>query len=283
MICLIISLEYENEYYKLKEKLYMPNIIFYFSATGNSYLIAKSLQKKLGETILAPLLKAKEYKVTEYNIVGFVLPVYYTHIPEIALKALNDISLRNSQQTFALATYGLSWGYALQDIREALSDSDVILQEYKIKMPGNYILEYGAFPERYQERVLKKAERQMSRIADLILSNKKTEYIGPNLLARMFHRRSDKQKSLFAKIGSEFYAKEQCMHCYQCVKLCPTKNISFIDGNVIWGNKCTQCMACVQWCPQNAVSHPLMKKNRQRYTNPNVVVNQLGELELKNN
>ena len=190
----------------------MSNVIFYFSGTGNSYSIAKGIQKEIGDTILAPLLKAKDYKVAEYNMVGFVFPVYYTHAPEIALKAIKGISLRNGQQVFAIAAYAGSLGYALQDIREALSD---------------------------------------------------------------------KQRSLFGELGSNFYAKEQCVHCYQCVKLCPTKNITISEGNLTWGNKCAQCMACIQWCHQNAVSHPLMKKNRRYYTNPNVVVNQSGELELK--
>jgi len=258
----------------------MSNVIFYFSGTGDSYSIAKGIQKKIGDTILAPLLKAKDYKVEEYNIVGFIFPVYYVHVPQIALSAINDISLRKGQQVFAIAAYGGSWGYALQDIREALSGKEVILQEYKIRTPGNYILEYGALPKTYQEYILKKAEKQINKISGFILEAKKTGYIKPNLIARIFHSRSNKQRSLFGEIGSKFYAKEQCVHCYQCVKLCPTKNITISNGNLIWGNKCAQCMACIQWCPQNAVSHPLMKKDRRHYTNPNVVVNQSGEFEI---
>ena len=266
-----------------KESIIMSNIIFYFSGTGNSYSIAKGIQKEIGDTILAPLLKAKDYKAAEYNIVGFVFPVYYVHVPEIALSAIKGLSLGKGQQVFAIATYAGSWGYALQDIREALSDKDVILQEYKIKTPGNYILEYGAFPRAYQEYILKKVDTQISKIAGLILDNKKTGYIEPNLIARIFHSKSDKQRNLFSEIGSDFYAKEQCVHCYQCVKLCPTNNITISDGNLIWGSKCAQCMACIQWCPQNAVSHPLMKENRRYYTNPNVIINKSGALELKEN
>lgn len=261
----------------------MSNIIFYFSGTGNSYSIAKGIQKEIGDTILAPLLKAEDYKVEEYSIVGFIFPVYYIHAPEIALKVINDMGLKEGQQVFAIATYGGSWGYALQDIREALSCKGVILQEYKIRMPGNYILEYGAFPKTYQSYILKKAEIQISKIAGFILENKATGYIEPNLIAKKFHSRADKQRSLFSEIGSGFFAKEQCAHCYQCVKLCPTKNITISEGNLTWGSKCAQCMACIQWCPQKAVSHPLVKKNRRHYTNPKVVVNQSGELELKEN
>ena len=224
----------------------MSNVIFYFSGTGNSYSIAKGIQKEIGDTILAPLLKAKDYKVAEYNMVGFVFPVYYTHAPEIALKAIKGISLRNGQQVFAIAAYAGSLGYALQDIREALSDKDVTLQEYKIRTPGNYILEYGAFPRSYQERILKKAEIEIKKIAGLILENKKTGYIEANLIARIFHSRSDKQRRLFGE-------------------LCPTKNITISEGNLTWGNKCAQCMACIQWCHQNAVSHPLMKKQKILY------------------
>lgn len=254
----------------------MANIIFYFSATGNSYSVAKSLAERISDTVLAPLLKAKEYKTMEYGIIGIVMPVYYTHAPDVALKALSDIEFQSSKQIFAVTTYGASWGYALQDIRTALNNTNVILQEYKVKMPGNYILEYGAYPQPYQNHVLKRAEIQVRKIAECILNNEKTEHIKPNLLATLFRRRADKQRNLFSKLGSEFFVTENCCRCSQCVELCPVKNITISDSNVIWENKCTQCMACIQWCPQKAISHPLMKNNRLRYTHPNVVAKQIG-------
>ncbi len=261
----------------------MENIIFYFSGTGNSYSIAKGLEKEIGDTIVVPLLRAKDYKVEEYGIVGFVFPVYYTHVPEIVIRAIEGISYRKDQLVFALATYGGSWGYALKDIREALSDKEIILQEYKIKTPGNYILEYSAFPRSYQEGILKKAERKISKIASSILESKRTGYIKANLLARMFHKRSDKQRSKFSELGSEFFASDKCLNCYQCVKLCPTDNITLSEGILVWGSKCAQCMACIQWCPQKAVSHPLVKKSRKNYTNPKVTISQRGDLVLKEN
>ena len=203
----------------------MSNVIL-FQWNRDSYSIAKGY-KKIGDTI-TPLLKAKIIRLQ--NIILWDLSFQFTMFTfQIALSAINDISRERVSKYLQLLLM-VDLGICLQDIREALSGKEVILQEYKIRTPGNYILEYGALPKTYQEYILKKAEKQINKISGFILEVKKTGYIKPNLIARIFHSRSDKQRSLFSELGSDFYAKEHCVHCYQCVKLCPTKNITISNG-----------------------------------------------------
>ena len=120
-----------------------------------------------------------------------------------------------------------------------------------------------------------KVEKKINEIATKIIKKSKTENIKPNLLARLSKRNADKQRKLFKELGSKFYCLEQCSLCSQCVNICPVDNIIILDNKVFWGSKCEQCMACIQWCPQKAITHPALKKKRQRYTHPNVSVQQL--------
>ncbi|AMP20680.1 hypothetical protein AZF37_05355 [endosymbiont 'TC1' of Trimyema compressum] len=138
----------------------MKNIIFYFSGTGNSYFVARAIALKLGNTVVNPLLKANDFNIGEYTTVGFVFPVYYIHAPEIVIRMISMIPLTYSQKVFAVATRGGSWRYALADIRAALADN-ICLQEYHVKMPGNYILEYSAFTRYLQKQIFKKSEKQI--------------------------------------------------------------------------------------------------------------------------
>ena len=65
---------------------------------------------------------------------GFVFPVYYVHVPEIALSAIKGLSLGKGQQVFAIATYAGSWGYAFTRHKRSLIDKDVICKN-KSKRP----------------------------------------------------------------------------------------------------------------------------------------------------
>ncbi|WP_310602688.1 EFR1 family ferrodoxin [Anaerosporobacter sp.] len=255
----------------------MAKIIFYFSGTGNSYAISKSLAEKLGETVLSPIIYANDFTLEDYHVVGFVFPVYYTHAPKIVLKILDSIKLKKEQQVFLVASFGASWGYALQDARSALEKYNINLQEYKVQMPGNYILEYGGLPAWYQRHILSKMNKSISNIATHIDDNAVTKQIKPNLLARLAKQRAVTQINNFAALGSQFYCLNQCNLCKLCITICPVNNISILENRLVWGNRCEQCMACIQWCPQHTITHPSLRKKRKRYTHPDVSILQLQE------
>ena len=254
----------------------MSKIIFYFSGTGNSFAVSRLVANKLEETEITPIAKIKNYAIAEYDTVGFVFPVYYIHAPEIVVHSLSGIKFNQFQQIFIIATYGGSWGYALSDVRFQISSNGAKnIQEFRIKMPGNYILEYGASPLFYQKTLLNKAEKNLTHIVNTIAYKRPTKPISCNLLARLFRHNGDRKINSFHDMGTKFSVKESCQSCGICQKICPVENIKMSNGNIVWGNKCQQCMACIQWCPYHAIAHPLLKGNRKRYTHPDISLQQL--------
>lgn len=260
----------------------MRNIIFYFTGTGNSYFVAKSIAEKMGNTQVAPLLKASEFEIEKYRTIGFVFPVYYIHAPEIVLRKVMAIPFTANQNVFVIATSGGSWGYALEDVRSVIAD-DINLQEYYVKMPGNYILEYGALTKFLQKQIFKKAEKQIDYIARAIQNSTYRIYVKPNIIAKLAKNIADKKIKSFPELGEAFFATSNCTLCMQCVQLCPVDNITRKGERLVWQDKCIQCMSCIQWCPQNAISHPLMKNGRKRYTHPNVSAKQVKFQNAKDN
>jgi len=212
----------------------------------------------------------------KYDAVGLVFPVYYIHAPEIVIRCLENVRFRKSQRVFMIAAYAGSWGYALSDVRHELAKNrEIDMQEFRARMPGNHILEYGAFPRFYQDRIIKKAMKQLEGIASAIIHHKITKPIAPNLLAVWFKRNGDKMIQTFNESGTKLHANENCRNCGICQKICPVGNIVAANSNIVWGKYCQRCMACIQWCPHNAIRHPDLKESRKRYTCPGVVYQQL--------
>lgn len=257
----------------------MPRIIFYFSGTGNSYAVANKVAEGLGETELVPIIKIKDFAIEKYSMIGLVFPVYYIHAPEIVVHLLDNVNFNPSQRVFIIITHGASWGYALSDVKSRIAFVDnKAIQEFRVNMPGNHILEYGAIPQFYQKIILSKADKKINQIVNAIIHNKSTKPITPNLLARLFKRNGDGKTQVFHDSGKEFYAQSNCQHCGVCEKICPVKNIEISNGIIIWGGQCQHCMACIQWCPHNAIAHPALNNKRKRYTHPNISLQQLWRL-----
>lgn len=251
----------------------MKSIIFYFTGTGNSYYIAEQLASLAtgNETMkIDTILKAKDYDLKAYSKIGFVLPVYYIHLPKLCIDIISGMNFEHAETLFLVASYAGNCGFAFEDFREISSTRGKNIQEYKVKMPGNYILEYGAFSQRSQERLLQKAEKTIKNIDQQVRNNGKTPTMKINIISKYYKAYAQEKIKEISKRGEGFYADDRCIKCQKCIKNCPVHNITIKDDKLIWGSNCAQCMRCIQTCKQEAISHKMLTKPRKRYVNPNV-------------
>lgn len=248
----------------------MKTIILYFSGTGNCLALSKEIAKQLGETDLSPILKANQISISRYNRIGIVFPVYYLHSPGVVMDFLKKTEFKKQQKIFLIAAFGGSWGYALSEAQNVLSKKVSFIQAFRVRMPGNYLLEYGAFPVPLQKAILKNAKKKIKRIISDIKNEKSVLDLSPNLIARLFKSTGDNKNDEFHQLGTQFYVGEDCKYCGTCSSLCPVNNITIENSKIQWGRHCQQCMACIQWCPHHAVMHPHYKEKRKRYVNPEI-------------
>lgn len=253
----------------------MKSIIYYFSGTGNSYYIAKRLSEMLSSRISS--ISEMPSTAKQYERIGIVCPVYATHVPSVVIQYIRNSTFSFHTHIFLVITYAGSHGYAAIDVHnEVKKFSTVLFQNYKIRMPGSSLLEYGAFPDKIQRSLLDHADKKVRKVADSIMKGAKTSIIRPNILACLFSRNAWKMINNYANKGLEFYTNDQCTKCKLCMKLCPVKNITWLDNQPVWENHCQQCMACIQWCTKNAICHPALEhKERKRYQNPYVTAEML--------
>ena len=69
-----------------------------------------------------------------------------------------------------------------------------------------------------------------------------------------------------------FFADGRCNGCGICAKVCPSGNVSMVDGKPRWAGHCEQCLACLQWCPTKALQYGKKTERYQRYHHPEIKV-----------
>ena len=253
-------------------------MIFYFSATGNSLYVAKNIAQKQGLKIfdMAELLNTKRliFVPKDGEVVGFVFPIYAWAPPKLVLDFIDKLQLaRKNNFIFAVCTCGSEAGLGMEVFRQTLINNNIPLNaDFSIFMPDSFILHFDVCDKFQQQTLFEKADVSLSKINELITRKRssldtfkgrlpliKTKIINP-----IFRR--------FGVVPRKFYTTTKCHCCELCAKICPTKNITFPQGELPkphWGINCTGCLACLHRCPNQAIQYGVRTIHKERYYNPN--------------
>ncbi|MBS3899159.1 MAG: EFR1 family ferrodoxin [Dethiobacter sp.] len=245
----------------------MPNIIFYFTGTGNSLKVAKDIAKEVGDTTIWPI--GKQHKLSgKYESIGFVYPVYCGGLPAAVERFVKELDIAENKNAyfFAVCTSG-AMGGGLSNIKKIIAEKGGKLSYGEnIKCFANYICMYPM-----AKNVDKKAQLQAeaTKTAACEIKNRAVKPILRNGLISLFH--GGFVKSLKSK-DKGFNISIACNSCGICEKVCPVANIKIMDGKPSFGGHCEQCVACIQWCPNQAINYKNKTQNRGRYHHPEITV-----------
>lgn len=244
--------------------------VFYFTGTGNSLFVAKTIGGKLYS--IPQLMKNKQF-VFEDDIIGLVFPVYGWSLPKIVKKFINNIEI-NTNYTFIIGTYGTIHGSCIHNIVKYLKTKNIeINYANSIKMVDNYL---PVFEMNKQIKTLKK--KKVNEKLGIIVNNinNKLNYIpysgiGERILTKI-------AKLLFLNIldgksAQNFIINSNCNKCKICIKICPVGNISIKD-NINFHDLCEVCYSCIQNCPRNAI-HLKKEKSSARFRNENITLDEI--------
>lgn len=98
-------------------------MIFTFSATGNSYHVARLVSEATGipKTDLAAAVRYKRYLYdAKGENVGFVFPVYFLGLPSMVREFAENVEIRNPGKVFCILTCGGESGSAGEMLQEKL-------------------------------------------------------------------------------------------------------------------------------------------------------------------
>ena len=244
----------------------MKILICYFSATGNTKKVAEkyaacfepnnTVQTIPIETLISGKTLAREFveQLSSTDMLAIGYPVHAFNAPEIVHKFIKRIPKSSTKKSaFLFSTSGepLKLNNASSvKLRHLLKRRNyVVTNEYHYCMPYNIMFRHS---QTMAHDMWTTAQQLIPLDATEIESGTK------HLLKRVFCG------GLFSWLmrcehwggrlnGKQYKVSDACVHCGQCVKICPTGNITVADGKFKFGNKCLMCMRCAHLCPKNAI------------------------------
>jgi len=257
----------------------MKTNLFYFSATGNSFHLCRSLADELGQCevlSIARLLPNESIEVRS-ECVGIIFPVYAWGMPRIVADFIPKLKVPSNCYVFAVATCVAIPGNTLYDLKKLLQSNGITLNAGFVTRSGRSslmklnVLDKAIMRLDTRKSKIRFFEERLPELVSLIRtrSNREpeTSNLAANYFGSMFH--SLGIKSFKAK-DQEFVLTDQCSNCGTCSRVCPRGNILMNGKGPQFQHNCELCHACIQWCPNFAIRHPNFDPQLKQYRNRNV-------------
>lgn len=262
----------------------MKTILYYFTGTGNSLAAAKKIAATLGETELVPIASLQDTSgdiVPAAERIGIVAPVYFCGLPLMVAAFAGRLDPTAAEYLFCVMTHGGGGESA------AVRQLDGIIRDkrgrgldagFGIAMPGNYILMYESPAGEKQREILTKADNVIADIAGVVGRCGKRN-LPSSLIGRVLYSLAYPYFRSHVRDGDKkFTVTEKCTACGTCVAVCPSKNITLVNGRPVFQHRCELCCGCIHSCPVQAIQAGPKTETRGRYRNPTVTV---ADLKLR--
>ena len=246
----------------------MKVLIIYFSGTGNTLKVAEKYASTFTElgheaelVSVDGLPKNKALtdefltKLSNADLVGFGYPVHAFNAPSVMLKLAKFLPKQpNAKRAFIFNTSGeplkLNNISSFKFARMLKRRRYLVFSEYHYCMPYNIIFRHTdtmaykmwhtaeqLIPLDVQE-IVEGTSHKLQRVScgGFVAWVMRCEHWGVRLN------------------GKQYKVKKECVHCQQCINVCPTHNITVKkNGQLKFGGDCLMCMRCAQLCPKNAI------------------------------
>jgi Pyruvate/2-oxoacid:ferredoxin oxidoreductase delta subunit/flavodoxin len=274
----------------------MPkNILFYFSGTGNSLSVAKSIGEELGDFVLVPILSenALDAIVPSSEKIGLIFPIHMNSLPHVVEEFIKLIKLPPSVYFFVVVTHGGVPGMTRLYINRFFKTCGLRLDGYyEVKMINNtpkgvapkmlmnLNWETTITPEIIDQALAKSALETKKAVQDIKNKKKTTLQSLPTGLGRLAYWMMSfvwwlSKKS---KPSLHFFLDEDfCTGCQICANVCTSQRIKMNGNKPEWsGDHCNFCYACFNYCPSQAIGVEHYLKMLGRYHHPAISANEIA-------
>jgi ferredoxin/flavodoxin len=254
------------------------NLIFFFSATGNSLKVAKDIADVLENCEVVTMGVHNRHILIEpgYSRIGFIYPVYGAGLPKQVIRFIGSLNLSGNKEAyyFSVPTYGTVSGNALAQTDKLLQAKGAHLNYgIALKMVHNNCANFNM----NSKNVPKRNAEANSKIPDIVSAIKsKAQTPAPKEKFPFTHIHPQVMK-LVSNGDRNFNVSAVCTGCGTCSIVCPVNNIEIVDKRPSFQHRCEQCFACIQWCPTKAINYKNASQRRGRFHNPHITLHELIE------
>lgn len=243
-------------------------MIFCYSGTGNSALVARELQSHLGGEIV--MLEGRMLEnpsgdvvvVPEGEPVVWVFPVYSWGVPPVLVPFLRRCKLKmepeHATPHFMVCTCGDDTGYADHQWAKIVGRRGWNPRgAFSVTMPNTYVLMKG-FNVDTPELAAGKLAAMPARVAHIAGKIRKGYGEGEMTRGSWAWLKTYVVYPWFVAFcmsPKPFHAADACTSCGLCARSCPLGNISMTGGRPEWGARCALCLRCYHGCPVHAVAY----------------------------
>ncbi len=228
--------------------------IWVFSGTGNTLKCAEALAAALTERGVAVGLHEiadGSETVTERDLV-ICYPVYGFNMPRILKPFCRHLT--GGGNVWFLKTSGeplhLNDNSSAELIRILRKNGYAIKGEFRYIMPYNMVFRHT---DELASRMWETAVKRIPDAATKIENGEETPITAP-LSAKIVSALGSIEHWFYPRNGRLLRVDpKKCVRCQQCVKHCPTKNITFENGRFRFGKNCIGCVRCSFNCPTGAI------------------------------
>lgn len=251
-------------------------MIYYFSGTGNSAWVAKTLANTLADkaVCLSTAMLHNEYRCSlgSDEPLGFVFPIYGWMPPAIVLRFMEQLAIANPPAyVYFVCTCGDDTGKASRVFSESVAKKGWCCKAgFSVTMPNTYVCLPG-FDVDTKEVENAKLHAAKSRVEEITTSVEKRTtgfdchegawpWVKTYVLGSLFSR--------FLMSPAPFRSTADCISCRKCERSCPLHNIRMENERPQWGENCSLCLSCYHHCPKHAVAYGNQTRRKGQYVHP---------------
>lgn len=264
----MILTEWSNKFWRCDLKVG----ILYFSGTGNTWYVAKSIKVALeakavevlchsieeGEVNTIEKIESLIEKVDKV-IVGY--PIYGSVAPKIMASFLENMPSADDKSISVFTTVALASGDGPLVYKPLLESKGYTFesgQEFITSNNFNVPIFADVLKNGDEKKIINKnakASRKAIRFAEALISNESIVQ-GDHLIGKFLGNTQRKHVvQLIKQVNESIYVKkDRCVGCKRCEVICPVGNIEMIDDIASIEDQCIACMRCYHFCPTKAIN-----------------------------
>ncbi len=243
-------------------------VIYYFSGTGNTELVANMFKDKLSQKecyvkmvpIEDVLNKNLKIEVDHYDLIGIGSPVIGYGAPNLVKEFISFFPKGKGQKVFVFRTAGgvhsINFNASKSIIKSMTRAGYDVLHERVFAISSNWVV-------RHKDNVVKQlylaTDKKVGFMCNELLRGERRIYKITTALKVRMSFISGIASLIFRFIGKDYKVSKACTQCGFCIRNCPSENIHMRNGNVKFKLNCSCCMRCLYSCPEKAISFKLFK------------------------